>query len=105
MVSHTNTAIKPGVRRRCGLLEWPALLRKLDRADTHPNGAARRAPRNIMTAPYPTAALSGPRSAPRKPRHAIPAGAIDCHCHVFADQEQYPLVAAAQLHAAAVHAR
>jgi len=23
----------PGMRRRFGLLEWPALLRKLDRAD------------------------------------------------------------------------
>ena len=26
--------LMPGVRRRCGLLEWPALLRKLDRIDT-----------------------------------------------------------------------
>jgi hypothetical protein len=24
---------QPGVRRRLGLLEWPSLLRKLDRAD------------------------------------------------------------------------
>jgi predicted TIM-barrel fold metal-dependent hydrolase len=35
----------------------------------------------------------GPDREPRKPRHTIPAGAIDCHCHVFADQTQYPLVA------------
>ena len=35
----------------------------------------------------------GPDPQPRKPRHAIPAGVIDCHCHVFADQSQYPLVA------------
>jgi hypothetical protein len=26
--------MKPGVRRRFGLLEWPALLRKLDRGDS-----------------------------------------------------------------------
>ena len=35
----------------------------------------------------------GPDPQPRKPRHTIPAGAIDCHCHVFEDQRQYPLVA------------
>jgi hypothetical protein len=33
----------------------------------------------------------GPDPKPRKPRHAIPAGGIDCHCHVFEDQTQYPL--------------
>ena len=33
----------------------------------------------------------GPDPQPRKPRHAIPAGAIDCHCHVFEDQTKYPL--------------
>ncbi|HWI14245.1 MAG TPA: amidohydrolase family protein, partial [Burkholderiales bacterium] len=32
-----------------------------------------------------------PDRNPRKPRHAIPAGTIDCHCHVFEDQKQYPL--------------
>lgn len=35
----------------------------------------------------------GPDPQPRKPRHTIPAGATDCHCHVFEDQQQYPLVA------------
>ena len=35
----------------------------------------------------------GPDAQLRKPRHAIPAGAIDCHCHVFEDQKKYPLVA------------
>jgi 2-pyrone-4,6-dicarboxylate lactonase len=34
----------------------------------------------------------GPDPSPRKPRHAIPPGAIDCHCHVFEDPRQYPLV-------------
>jgi len=33
VVGYTNTQMKPGVRRRFGLLEWPALLRKLDRVD------------------------------------------------------------------------
>ena len=33
----------------------------------------------------------GPDPQPRKPRYAVPAGAIDCHCHVFEDQTQYPL--------------
>ncbi len=33
----------------------------------------------------------GPDRQPRKPRHAIPAGAVDCHCHVFEDQGRYPL--------------
>ena len=32
-----------------------------------------------------------PDLQPRKPRYAIPAGAIDCHCHVFEDQSNYPL--------------
>ena len=35
----------------------------------------------------------GPDPQLRKPRQGIPAGAIDCHCHVFEDQTQYPLVA------------
>jgi ribulose-5-phosphate 4-epimerase/fuculose-1-phosphate aldolase len=30
---YTNNLMLPGVRRRFGLLEWPALLRKLDRKD------------------------------------------------------------------------
>ena len=33
VIEYTNQQMKPGVRRRIGLLEWPALLRKLDRAD------------------------------------------------------------------------
>jgi predicted TIM-barrel fold metal-dependent hydrolase len=32
-----------------------------------------------------------PDRTPRKPRHAIPPGTIDCHCHVFEDQNKYPL--------------
>lgn len=34
VVQYTNNSMLPGVRRRFGLLEWPALLRKLDRKDT-----------------------------------------------------------------------
>ena len=33
VVQYTNHLMLPGTRRRFGLLEWPALLRKLDRAD------------------------------------------------------------------------
>lgn len=33
VVEETNHLFKPGVRRRLGLLEWPALLRKLDTID------------------------------------------------------------------------
>lgn len=33
----------------------------------------------------------GPDPNPRRPKHAVPAGAIDCHCHVFEDQSRYPL--------------
>lgn len=32
-VKYTNQMMLPGVRRRFGLMEWPALLRKLDRID------------------------------------------------------------------------
>jgi 2-pyrone-4,6-dicarboxylate lactonase len=32
-----------------------------------------------------------PDPKPTKPRHAIPAGAVDCHCHTFEDQTKYPL--------------
>lgn len=35
----------------------------------------------------------GPDPHPRPPRHALPAGATDCHCHVFEDRARYPLVA------------
>jgi len=34
VTKYTNNMMLPGVRRRFGLLEWPALLRKLDRTDT-----------------------------------------------------------------------
>lgn len=33
VVKQTHDGFKPGVRRRWGLVEWPALLRKLDRID------------------------------------------------------------------------
>ena len=33
VVKYTNHQMKLGVRRRWGVLEWPALLRKLDRID------------------------------------------------------------------------
>lgn len=33
----------------------------------------------------------GPDPDPRKPVHALPAGATDCHCHVFEDPAKYPL--------------
>jgi ribulose-5-phosphate 4-epimerase/fuculose-1-phosphate aldolase len=33
VVDYTKHQMNPGTRRRWGLLEWPALLRKLDRAD------------------------------------------------------------------------
>jgi len=33
VVKQTQDGFKPGVRRQWGLLEWPALLRKLDRID------------------------------------------------------------------------
>jgi ribulose-5-phosphate 4-epimerase/fuculose-1-phosphate aldolase len=33
VVAYTNKQMLPGTRRRFGLLEWPAMLRKLDRKD------------------------------------------------------------------------
>ena len=33
VVRHTNDLFRTGARRRFGLLEWPAMLRKLDRID------------------------------------------------------------------------
>ena len=33
VVKQTQDGFKPGARRRWGLLEWPALLRKLDKID------------------------------------------------------------------------
>jgi predicted TIM-barrel fold metal-dependent hydrolase len=32
-----------------------------------------------------------PPQAARKPRHTLPAGTTDCHCHVFEDPSRYPL--------------
>lgn len=40
-----------------------------------------------MTAPL----CLGPDFNPVKPRHRLPAGATDCHCHVFSNTPQYPL--------------
>ena len=37
-------------------------------------------------------ACIGPHPNPRRPRHPLPAGASDCHCHVFEDPAKYPLV-------------
>ncbi|MCW3476684.1 class II aldolase/adducin family protein [Limobrevibacterium gyesilva] len=34
VIEHTNHLYKPNVRRPFGILEWPALLRQLDRRDT-----------------------------------------------------------------------
>lgn len=34
VVKYSNQQMQSGVRRRYGLLEWPAMLRKLDRVDT-----------------------------------------------------------------------
>jgi predicted TIM-barrel fold metal-dependent hydrolase len=41
--------------------------------------------------------MSAPQCLPpgaitRKPRHALPPGSTDCHCHVFEDPRRYPLV-------------
>ena len=33
VVQYANQQMLPGTRRRKGLLEWPSLLRKLDRKD------------------------------------------------------------------------
>jgi ribulose-5-phosphate 4-epimerase/fuculose-1-phosphate aldolase len=33
VVQYTNKQMLPGTRRRMGLLEWPAMLRKLDRVN------------------------------------------------------------------------
>jgi ribulose-5-phosphate 4-epimerase/fuculose-1-phosphate aldolase len=33
VVKETQDGFKPGVRRRWGLIEWPALMRKLDKID------------------------------------------------------------------------
>ncbi|QHJ01273.1 amidohydrolase family protein [Xylophilus rhododendri] len=34
-----------------------------------------------------------PDPHPRKPRHRLPPGATDCHCHVYEDPQRYPYVA------------
>jgi len=34
---------------------------------------------------------AAPDPHPRRPRHAIPPGTTDCHCHVFEDPNRYPL--------------
>jgi predicted TIM-barrel fold metal-dependent hydrolase len=35
----------------------------------------------------------GPDPQPARPRRRLPAGATDCHCHVFVDEPRYPMVA------------
>jgi len=35
-----------------------------------------------------------PDRPPRKPRHTLPVGTVDSHCHVFEDPAKYPLIAA-----------
>jgi 2-pyrone-4,6-dicarboxylate lactonase len=34
--------------------------------------------------------IAGPNPDPRRPRVKFPAGACDCHAHVFGPQQQYP---------------
>jgi hypothetical protein len=34
IVARANEQWKPGITRRYGMLEWPAMLRQLDRLDT-----------------------------------------------------------------------
>ena len=41
----------------------------------------------MSTAP----ACIAPHPDPRKPRHTLPPGSADCHCHVFEDPQKYPL--------------
>ncbi|MEO7729202.1 MAG: amidohydrolase family protein [Burkholderiales bacterium] len=36
-------------------------------------------------------ACIAPHPNPRKPRHQLPPGSTDCHCHVFEDPKKYPL--------------
>ncbi len=36
-------------------------------------------------------ACIAPHPNPRKPRHPLPPGSTDCHCHVFEDPQKYPL--------------
>ena len=45
-----------------------------------------------MNTEEPERACPPPNRA-TKPRHAIPAGTTDCHCHVFQDHVRYPLAA------------
>src|SRR5258705_747961 len=39
----------------------------------------------------PAPACISPHPNPRKPRHQLPAGSTDCHCHVFEDPKKFPL--------------
>ncbi|GAA4327617.1 amidohydrolase family protein [Pigmentiphaga soli] len=32
-----------------------------------------------------------PAAHPRRPRHALPPGATDCHCHLYEDPQRHPL--------------
>lgn len=40
-----------------------------------------------------TKPCQGPDPAPRRPKHSPPPRACDCHCHVIAPLDKYPLVA------------
>lgn len=40
----------------------------------------------------PATFCNGPDLHPRTPRHTLPEGSTDCHCHVFADPVKYPQV-------------
>ncbi|HSQ05537.1 MAG TPA: amidohydrolase family protein, partial [Burkholderiales bacterium] len=44
-----------------------------------------------MTAPATPPLCAAPDPHPRRPRHALPPGTTDCHCHVFEDPRKYPL--------------
>ena len=53
-----------------------------------------------MTASPPSSVSSSspplcldPVRQPRRPRHSLPDGATDCHCHVFESPQRYPLIA------------
>lgn len=50
-----------------------------------------RCPDVTAALPEPPQCLP-PRAPARRPRVALPAGATDCHCHVFEDPSRYPLV-------------
>lgn len=44
-------------------------------------------------APIRSPTVPGPASGTRAPRHRFPAGACDCHAHVFGPQHRFPYTA------------